>query len=75
MLHLNANVKLTLHSTALGHWTLNASMGGTSDLSAKRTSENLKTLQVWVLLHRGLFYERPISTHHYYTSCFIKVYL
>ena len=33
-----------------------------SDLSAKWTSENLITLWVWVLLYRGLFYERPITT-------------
>ena len=36
-------------------------LGGPSDLSAKRTSENLNTLRFGVLLHRGLFYERLMS--------------
>ena len=65
MLHLNANVKLTLHSTALGHW-----MCLHRGTSAKRTSENLNTLRVWVLLHRGLFYKRPIK----YDSTFSIIY-
>ena len=57
---LTANVKLTLCSTALGHWI--HLWGVPSDLSAKRTSENMNPLRVWVLLHRGLVYKRPINT-------------
>ena len=42
-------------------WPPDASTRGTSDLSTKRTSENLNSLWIYALLHRGLFYERPIK--------------
>ena len=43
--------------------------GGSVCLSAKRTSENLNTLLVWVLLHRGLFYERPMTSQNNKLPC------
>ena len=41
-----------------------------SGLSAKRTSEILNTLWVWVLHHRGLSYERPMMPRKYAVSLF-----
>ena len=57
------HVKMTLHSTFLGHQM--PLLGGTS------ASEILNSCRVWVLHHRGLFYERPIREFIFHTHSFL----
>ena len=45
-------------NTALGH---QMSLVGEHLISVCTSSENMSSFQVWVLHHRGLFYERPIN--------------